>query len=125
MKTYNGDPLKWHEWYCYYNSKIHVNVSLSDAHFRNVLTDRAKESVFGYSYNGEFYHDEITELTRRLGRPQNVIAAYLDNLERWPKPSTGNPDSFISFASFLRQLVQTVLLQEFTPDLCHHPPFSE
>ena len=121
LKTYNGDPLKWHEWYCYFKSTIHDNVSLSDAqkitYLQNALTDRAKESVFGYSYNGEFYHDAITELKRRFGRPQTVIAAYLDKLERWPKPSTDNPDSFISFAAFLRQLVQSFLLHEFTPDL--------
>ena len=121
LKTYNGDPLKWHEWYCYFKSKIHDNVYLSDAqkitYLQNALTDRAKESVFGYSYNGEFYHDAITELKRRFGRPQTIIAVYLDKLERGPKPSTDNPDSFISFAAILRQLVQTFLLHEFTPDL--------
>ena len=66
LKTYNGDPLKCHEWYCYFKSTIHDNVSFSDAqkitYLQNALTDRAKESVFGYSYNGEFYHDAITEL---------------------------------------------------------------
>ena len=93
-------------------------MSLSDAqkitYLQNALTDRAKESIFGYSYNGEFYHDAITELKRIFRRPQSVIAAYLDKLT---EPSTDNPDRFISFAAFLRQLVQTFLLHEFTPDL--------
>ena len=121
VKTYNGDPLKRHEWYCYFKSTIHDNVSLADAqkitYLQNALADSAKESVCGYSYNGEFYHDAITELKRRFGRPQTFIAAYHDKLERWPKPSTDNPDSFISFLAFLRQLVQTFLLHKFTPDL--------
>ena len=26
LKTCNGDPLKWHEWYCYLKSTIHDNV---------------------------------------------------------------------------------------------------
>ena len=86
LKTYNEDHLKWHEWYCYFKSTIHDKVSHSDAqkiiYLQNAITDRARESVFGYSYNGEFYHDAITELKRRFGRPQNVIAAYLDKLER-------------------------------------------
>ena len=121
LKTYNGDPLKWHEWYCYFKSTVRDNLSLSDAqkitYLQNSLTDRAKGSVFGYSFNGELYHDAITELKRRFGRPQFVIAACLDKLERWLKPSTDNRDSLISFAAFLRQLLQTFRLHEFTPDL--------
>ena len=55
---------------------------------------------------------------RKSGRPETIIGAYLaDKLERWPKLSTDNPDSFISFAGFLRQLVQVFLLHELTPDL--------
>ena len=127
LKRYNGDHLKWHEWYCYFKPTIHDNVLLSDAqkitYLQNALTDRAKESVFEYSYNGVFYHGAISELKRRFGRPQTVFAAYLDKLERWPKP-TDNPESFISLSAFLRQLVQTFLLHEFTPT-CNHPPFSE
>ena len=96
-------------------------MSLSDAqkinYLQNALTDRAKESVFGCPYNGEFYHDAITELKRRFGKPQTVIAAYPDKMELWPKPSTDTPDNFISFAAFRRHLVQTFLLYEFTPDL--------
>ena len=88
-------------------------MSLCDAQIisnvQNALTDHAKESVFGYSLNGEFYNDAMTKLKRRIGRPQVVIAAYLDKLERWPMPSTENPDSFISFAVLLRQLVQEKL----------------
>ena len=113
LNTYNGDPLKSHEWYCYLKSTIHDKVSLCDAqiitYVRNALTDRAKESVFGYSFNGEFCNDAMTKLKRRIGRPQFVIAAYLDKLERWPMPSTENPDSFISFAVLLRKLVQEKL----------------
>ena len=96
-------------------------MSLSDAqkitYLQNALTDRAKKSVFGRLYNRELYHDAITELKRRFVRPQTVIAAYPDKMERWRKPSTDNPDSFISFSAFLRQLLQTFLLHGFTPDL--------
>ena len=92
LKTYNGEPLKWHEWYCYFKPTIRGNVFLSNAqkitYLQNAFTDRAQESVFGYSYNGEFYHDAITELKRRFGGPQTVIAAYLNKLEPWPKQTT-------------------------------------
>ena len=55
---------------------------------------------------------------RRFGRPETIIGAYLaDKLERWPKLSTGNPDSFNAIAAFLRQFVQIFLLHELTTDL--------
>ena len=89
LKTYNRDPLKTHEWYCYFKPTFHDNASLSDAQKNTYLKNalRAKESVFGYSYTEEFYHGAITELMRRIGRPQTVIAACFDKLERWPKLS--------------------------------------
>ena len=127
LKTYNGDPLKWHEWCCYFKSTIHDNVSTSGSqkttYLQNNLIDRAKGSVFGYPYNGEFYHDAISELKRRFGRPQTVITAYLNKLKRWPKPSTDNPDTFISFAAFL--ILSKLSFFRSLRLICTHPPFSE
>ena len=86
-------------------------------YLQNALTDRAKDSIIGYSYNGEFYNEATQELQKRFGKPQHVTAAYLDKLEQWPKPTINNPESFVSFAAFLRQMVQTFILHNFTSDL--------
>ena len=59
----------------------------------------------------------MQELQKRFGKSQHVTAAYLDKLEHWPRPTIINPESFVSFAAFLRQLVQTFILHNFTSDL--------
>ena len=87
-------------------------------YLQNALTDRAKGSIIGYPYNGEFYYEAMQELHERFGKPQHVTAAYLDKFEHWPRPIINNPESFLSLAAFFRQLVQTFILTiDFTTDL--------
>ena len=59
----------------------------------------------------------MQELQKRFGKPQHDTAAYLDKLEHWPRPTINNPESFVSFAAFPSQLVQTFILHNFTSDL--------
>ena len=114
-------PLRWHDWFNFFKATIHDNVTLTDAqrmtYLQNALTDRAKDSIIGYSFNGEFYNEAMQELQKRFGIPQHVTAAYLDNLEHWSRPTINNTESFVSFAAFRRQLVQTFRFQNFTSDL--------
>ena len=121
LKSFSGDPLRLHDWFGYFKATIHDNVTLTNAqrmtYLQNALSDRAKDSIIGYSYNGEFYNEAMQELHKRFGKPQHVTAAYLDKLDHWPRPTINNPDSFVSFAAFLRQMVQTFKLHNFTPDL--------
>ena len=86
-------------------------------YLQNALTYRAKDSIIGYSYNGEFYKEAMQELQKRFGKPQHVTAAFLDKLEHWLRPTINNHESFVSFAAFLRQLVPTFILHNFTSDL--------
>ena len=81
------------------------------------VTHKAKDSVCGYSYIGVYYHEAIAELTRKFGKPQHIVAAYLDQLEKSPKPRSGEPNFFVIFSSFLRRLVQTFRLHNFEADL--------
>ena len=117
FKSFSGDPLRWHDWFNFFKATIHDNVTLTDAqrmtYLQNSLTDRAKNSIIGYSYNGEFYDEAMQELQKRFGKPQHVTAADIDKLEHWPRPTIYNPESFVSFAAFLRQLVQTIILHNF------------
>ena len=45
------------------------------------------------------------------------MSAYLTQLEQWPRTRMDDPSSFVSFASFLRRLVQTFRLHHFESDL--------
>ncbi|XP_075248454.1 uncharacterized protein LOC142341411 [Convolutriloba macropyga] len=115
------DPLKWHQWFSFFKATIHNNSGLSDAqkttYLQNSVTHKARDSISGNSYNGDYYHEAIAELTRKFGKPQHIVAAYLDQLEKWPKPRLDEPNSFASFSSFLRRLVQTFRLDNFEADL--------
>ena len=52
-----------------------------------------------------------------IRKPHHVTAAFLDKLEHWPRPIINDPESFVSFAAFFRQMVQTFMLHNFTSDL--------
>ena len=121
LKSFSGDPLRWHDWFSFFKATIHNNVTLTNGqrmtYLQNALTDRAKESIIGYSYNGVFYNEAMQELQKGFGKPQHDTAAYLDKLEHWPRPTINNPESFVSFAAFHRQMVQTFILHNFTSDL--------
>ena len=89
----------------------------SKTYLQNSVTDKARDSISGYSYNGDYYNEAIAELTRNFGKPQYIVAAYLDQLEKWAKPRLDEPNTFVSFSSFLRRLEQTFRLHNFEADL--------
>ena len=90
-------------------------------YLQNALADRAKDSIIGYSYNGEFYNEAMQELQKRFRKPQHVKAEYLDKLEHWPRPTINNPESFVSFQRFLDKWFKrsyfTILYPIFNPQL--------
>ena len=115
LDHFSGDPLMWHQWYSFFKSTIHDNPALSTdqkmTHLQNSVTHRAKDFICGYSYNRDFYEEALQELIRKFGKPQHVVSAYLAQLEQWPRTRVDDPSSFVSYASFLRRLVQTFRLQ--------------
>ena len=121
LKSFSGDPLRWHDWFSFFKATIHDNATLTDTqrmtYLQNALTDRAKDIIIGYSYKGLFNNEAMQELQKRFGKPQHVTAAYLDKLEHWPRPTINKPESFVSVAAFLRHIVQTFILHNFTSDL--------
>ena len=84
---------------------------------QNSVTHKARDSISGYSYNEDYYNAAIAELTRKFGKPQHIVAAYLDQLERRAKTRQDEPNTFVSFSSFLRRLVQAFRLHIFEADL--------
>ena len=121
VDNFTGDPLKWHQWFSFIKATIHNSSRLSDAqkmtYLQNSVTHKARDSISGYSYIGDYYRETIAGLTRKFGKPQHIVVAYLDQLEKWPKPRLDEPNSFVSFSSFLRRLVQTFWLHNFEVDL--------
>ena len=68
--NFTGDPLKWHQWFSFFKATIHNNSGLSDAqkmtYLQNSVTHKARDSISGYSYNRDYYHEAIAELTRKF-----------------------------------------------------------
>ena len=73
VDNFTGDPLKWHQWFSFFKATIHNNSGLSDAqkmtYPQNSVTHKAKDSICGCSYNGDYYHEAIAELTRNFDKP--------------------------------------------------------
>ena len=101
IDNFTGDPLKWHQWFSFCKATIHNNCGLSDVqkitYLQNSVTHKARDFISGYSYNRYCYHEAIAELTRKFDKPQHIVAAFLDQLEKWPKPRLDEPNSFVSF----------------------------
>ena len=86
-------------------------------YLQNSATHKAKDSILVYSYNGDYYNETIAELTRKFGRPQHIVAAYLGQLEEWSKPRLDEPNSRGELLVFLEETWQIFRLHNFEADL--------
>ena len=87
------------------------------SYLRSLVIGSAKEAVSGYLCNPGFYHEALLEPKRRFGNPQHVVSAVTKELELWQLPQAGDLATLISYASFLRELVQTFNAHGFYVDL--------
>ena len=121
VNKFDGDPRKWNEWSSMFSSVIHNNRDISDiermSYLQSLVIGSAKEAVSGYLCNPGFYHEALSELERRFGNPQHVVSALTKELELWQRPQASDHATLISYASFLRKLVQTFNAHGFYADL--------
>ena len=120
-QKFDGDPLKWNEWSCMFSSAIHQNRDITDnermSYLQTLVVGPAREAISEYLCNPGFYHDALSELERRFGNPQHVVAALTKELELWQRSQANDHATLISYASFLRKLVQTFNAHGFYADL--------
>ena len=121
IDNFTGGSLKWQQCISFFKATIHNNSGLSDAqtmtNFQNFVTHKLTDFIGGFSYNADYYHEVITELTSEFGKPQLIVAAHLDELEKCPKPRLDEPNTFVSFSYFLKRLVRAFWLHNFEDDL--------
>ena len=121
IQTFDGDPLKWNECSCIFSSAIHQNRDTTDnermSYLQTLVVGPVREAISGYLCNPGFYHDALSELERRFGNPQHVVAALTKELEQWHRPQAIDHVTLISYASFQRKLVQTFNAHGFYADL--------
>ena len=111
--NFTGDPLKRHQWSSFFRATIHNNRATQ----QNSATHKSRDSISGYSYNGDHYHEAIAELTKTFDKPQHLVDAYLDQLEKWAKPRLDEPKPEFELLIFLGGLIQTFRLHKCEADL--------
>ena len=103
-----------------FNATVDSNTTISDTHrityLQNAVTGKAKELIKGYSCNPVFYKPELEDLKSRFGDTFIVVNAYIKPLEKWPA-ATKSRHFFVSFAAFLKQMVQTFKNLSLNADL--------
>ena len=104
-----------------FSSIIHNNRDISEiermSYLQSLVIGSAKKAVSGYLRNPGFYHEALSELEGRFGKPQHVVSALTKELELWQQPQASDHATLISYASFLRKLVQTFNAHGFYADL--------
>ena len=86
LAEFDGDPLKWQEWYGQFKSAIDSQ-SLTDdvklTYFKTLVTGKAKIAIAEFAYCGLMYKDALRTLERKFGQPQAVVSAHLDKLSNF------------------------------------------
>ena len=107
LEEFNGDPLKWHEWYGQFKSAIDSQ-SLTDdlklTYLKTLVTGKAKIAIAGFAYCGLMYKDALRTLERKFGQPQAVVSAHLDKLSNFPPLKMHNSDNIINCSAAISSL---------------------
>ena len=122
IPNFNGNPLKYHESINYYFNLVHHNnISLTDTqritYLQNSVVGKAKEKIQAYSCDPVYYPIALKELMNPFGDPSIVVNAFINQLEARRPNNDYNKQKFVSFAFFLKRLVQAVDYLGFKADL--------
>ena len=121
ISNFNGNPLKYHEWINNFFNLVHNNTSLTDTHrityLQNSVVGKAKEKIQAYSCDPAYYAIALKELMDHFGDPSIFVNAFINQLEAWRPNNDYNKQSFVSFASFPKRLVQAFEYLGFKADL--------
>ena len=104
---FNGDPLKWHEWYGQFRSAIDSQMLTADVkltYLKTLVTGKAKTAIAEFAYCGLMYKDAIMTLERKFGQPQAVVSAHMDKLSNFPPLKMHNSDNIINYSAAISSL---------------------
>ena len=84
LPTFNGNPLKWFEFWDQYNASIDSNETISDidkfSYLKRYLSGKALSTISGLTLTATNYQEAIAILHNRFGDPQVQITAHMDSL---------------------------------------------
>ena len=76
-------------------------------HLQTLRTGIAQQAIAGFFFNSSMYNAALAELQRRFGRPEVVSNNFWRELRSFPQPSTHEKYSFMTFSTFVNNLVET------------------
>ena len=85
---FNGDHLKFQEWWETYDAAVHSNPTVNDTmkfnYLRGYLEGTAASAIAGISLSGKNYTEAIELLKSRFGNKQALISAHVDKFLNLP-----------------------------------------
>ena len=120
LAEFNGDPLKWHEWYGQFKSAIDSQPLTDDVkltYLKTLVTGKAKIAIAEFAYCGLMYKDALRTLERKFGQPQAVVSAHLDKLSNFPPLKMHNSDNIINYSAAISSLVGVFKSLSYDADL--------
>ena len=113
IKKFNGDLTKWFTFWDFFDSSIHLNLSLSNAdkfnYLNSFLESTATESIAGLSLTSANYEEAVATLKRRFGNTQLIVNKHMDALLKLPAVNSHH-----NFKG-LKQLYDAVEVHERAP----------
>ena len=120
LAQFDGNPLKWHEWFGQFKSTVDSAVLTDDTkltYLKTLVTCKAKTANAEFSYSDVMYKDALATLQRKFGQRQAIAGARLDRLNTFPPLKTHKSESVISFTSAISGLVAVFKSLSFNDDL--------
>ena len=108
LSQYGSDPTQWHEWCGQFKSAIDSAPLTDDVkltYLKTLVTGKTKVAIAEIAYCEALYKDAHKTLERKLGQPQTVVTAYLDELANVPPLKMYNSESIISYSATVSSLV--------------------
>ena len=128
LAEFNGDPLKWHEWYGQFKSAIDSQPLTDDVkltYLKTLVTGKAKIAIAEFAYCGLMYKDALRTLERKFGQPQAVVSAHLDKLSSFPPLKMHNSDNIINYSAAISSLVGVFKSLSYDADLKSASPLNQ
>ena len=95
LLTFKGDVTRWTSFWDSYNSAIHSNSQLTTIdkfnYSHSLVEGPAARSIKGLTLTEANYESAVDLLKQRYGKPQQIIAAHMDELLKIPNCTTDKP----------------------------------
>ena len=120
LSEFDGDPLKWPEWFGQFNSTVDSAAISDDAkmnYLKTYVKGEAASEIAHLAYCGTMYKEALEALQRKFGQPHSIVAAHLERLNNYPQVKMHNSEAIIAFTGIVASLVGVFRSLKYDSDL--------